>query len=371
MNDQIYHQLREILDSHPNGFPATQSGVEIKLLKKVFTPEEAEMATKLKFEAEMPEQIAQRTGLEIDYVIEILKRMVQKGQLFVLKMGDMRMYTLIPWAVGVFEFQGGHMDKEFAKLANQYWQSEEARVWFTTKTSVMRTIPIEKTVKNNAVIAPYESIRMMIDNAKSYAVGDCICRKEALLNDKKTCDNPLETCLRLAPIENIMEDMLEELSPDNNYIGRVISRDEAHQILDKAEESGLVHTVENYKEGIINVCNCCGCCCIPLKAINRWGAYGGMSKSHYVAKIDSKTCIACEQCLDRCQVQAIDMEDSAMVNERCIGCGLCATTCPVEAITLVKREESDQVDIPEDPEDRAKKRGKDRGMLDKYMELKV
>lgn len=373
MTDTIYHRLREILDSHPNGFPITSTGVEIKLLKKIFTPEEAEMATQMTFTAEMPEQIAARIGRDLNTVTTLLKKMVENGQLFLFKMGEMRAYSLMPWAVGVFEFQMGRMDEEFANLAHEFWNSEEARNLFSLKTAVMRTIPIEKTIKKDAVVAPSDSIRNMIDNAMSFAVGDCICRKEAILNGSGTCDKPMEVCLRFAPLENILEDILKELSPQNNFIGRIINRAEAHKILDEAEAAGLVHTVENYKDGIINVCNCCRCHCIPLQAIQKWGGYGASAKSQYLAEINSESCAGCFTCEDRCPVHAIAVEgDTAVIeNSRCIGCGLCATTCPSESISLKARESIDRTYIPENMEDRAAQRGSERGMLEKYQQLKI
>ena len=62
MSDQIYAKLAKVLDTLPSGFPSTGSGVEIKILKRIFQPEEAELFCDLRLALETPEQIAKRTG---------------------------------------------------------------------------------------------------------------------------------------------------------------------------------------------------------------------------------------------------------------------------------------------------------------------
>lgn len=369
MEDQIYHELQQLLDSIPNGFPKTGKGIEIKILKKIFTPEDAKVALQLRLTPETLEQIADRTGMSRDYLSVQLKEMVRRGQIFLLKLDGMTFYRLLPWAVGVFEFQLGRMDSELAALADEYFRSIDVREMFEVKPTIMRTIPIETAVSGQSEIASYESVRHMVEQARSFAVGDCICRKKARLLGKG-CDKPMETCLRIAPFDNIFVDMLKELSPDNNYIGRVISKEEALNIIDMTESAGLVHVVENYKEGILNICNCCSCCCVPLQAIHRWGIdSGSLAKSNYVAVVDEELCTSCETCIERCQVEAISVDDYAKINERCIGCGLCVSTCPTEAIRLIKRSSDEMADIPEYEIDRFEKRAAARDKLEDYKKL--
>ncbi len=58
MNNDPYRRLVEVLDILPNGFPATENGLEITLLKKIFEPDEAGLFCRLKLRFETPEQIA-------------------------------------------------------------------------------------------------------------------------------------------------------------------------------------------------------------------------------------------------------------------------------------------------------------------------
>ncbi|MCP4296849.1 MAG: 4Fe-4S dicluster domain-containing protein, partial [Proteobacteria bacterium] len=63
--------------------------------------------------------------------------------------------------------------------------------------------------------------------------------------------------------------------------------------------------------------------------------------------VDQEECTGCEDCLDRCQMNAIEIDDTATIDTaRCIGCGLCITTCPMEAIQLEEKPEDLHVAVP-------------------------
>jgi len=81
MNDELYHRLAKVLDTLPNGFPATESGIEIKLLKKIFRPEDAEFFCDLRLEFETTPQISERTGRALEGLEEHLTEMRERGQI--------------------------------------------------------------------------------------------------------------------------------------------------------------------------------------------------------------------------------------------------------------------------------------------------
>ena len=107
MADTIYRKLSEVLDTLPNGFPSTVSGVEIKLLKKIFTPDQAELFCDMRLTFETAEEIAQRTGRSLDGLEEMLNTMSQAGQLFMIKLGKTVYFKMLPWVLGIYEFQSG------------------------------------------------------------------------------------------------------------------------------------------------------------------------------------------------------------------------------------------------------------------------
>ncbi len=62
MSDEIYRKLAKVLDTLPNGFPAREDQLELKLLKRIFEPEQAELFCDLRLAFESAQQIAERTG---------------------------------------------------------------------------------------------------------------------------------------------------------------------------------------------------------------------------------------------------------------------------------------------------------------------
>ena len=353
----VYNELRSFLDAIPNGFPATKNGIEIRILKKIFNEEEAELFMKLKLAFETPEQIASRTGLDPDYIKRMLPVMKNKGQLIGISKPEFSLYRIYPYVFGIYEFQGPMMDKEFAELNEEYMDDAMAQEFFAKEPPLMKSIPIGVEVKDDSTIEPYESVAALIEGSKSWSVRDCICKKEKALLGKK-CDKPMEVCLSFAPVPGAF---------DNDNTCRAITKDEAYAILKMSEEAGLVHMTSNYKAGHFFICNCCKCCCGPLsKYISV--SKNAVAKSNYIAVVDKDLCISCGACFDRCQADAIEMKDQAEITE-CIGCGLCISSCPVEAISLKRREMDDIPEVPANEREWLKLRAIDRGMNDDYKKL--
>ncbi|MCL1864907.1 MAG: 4Fe-4S binding protein [Spirochaetes bacterium] len=353
----VYNELRSFLDSIPNGFPATENGTEIKILKKIFNEEEAALFMKLKLAFETPEQIASRTGLELEYVKKMLPVMKNKGQLLGISKGEFSLYRIFPFVFGIYEFQGPLLDKELAELSEEYMNTTMAEEFFSKDPPMMKSIPIGIEVKDDSTIEPYESVAALIEGSKAWSVRDCICKKEKALIGK-ACDRPMEVCLSFAPVPGVF---------DNDNTCRAITKDEAYAILKMSEELGLVHMTSNYKGGHFYICNCCKCCCGPLTkyiAVSK----KAVAKSNYIAVVDENLCISCEACLDRCQANAIEVKDKAEITD-CIGCGLCVSTCPVDAISLKRREKDDIPEVPANEREWLKIRAAERGMNDDYKKL--
>jgi len=121
MSDEIYHRLAKVLDTLPNGFPSTESGVEIKLLKKIFTPEDAEIFCDLRLTFETAEAIAKRTGRSLEGLEQKLLDMGIRGQIFTIHFGNKPVFKMMPWIFGIYEFQLHHLDREFAELNDEFY----------------------------------------------------------------------------------------------------------------------------------------------------------------------------------------------------------------------------------------------------------
>jgi len=335
---EVYQQLRQRLDDLGTGYPATKNGVEISILKKLFTQEDARMFLMLTPMLEDAKSVAKRLELPEDQTAAHLEDMAVRGLVFRQKKGDLARYAAVPFVVGIFEFQLNRVDRKLAEDLETYYQQALGKTFQSWSTPVMRTIPINSEIVSEWPIAAYEDAMTIIDNQKTIAVAPCICRTMAKEIDKG-CDKPLETCMLFGSHAAYYVD---------NGMGRYIDKQEAKQIIAKNDEAGLVMQPFN-SQSVGGMCACCGCCCGMLRSLKLQDSPADAVKSNYYALVDEQTCIGCETCVERCQMEAVFMDDEkAHVDKnRCIGCGLCVTTCPTDAMKLVKKPEENLYLPPE------------------------
>jgi ferredoxin len=354
MSSDIYRKLAKVLDALPSGFPSTPSGIEIKLLEKIFTPEEADLFCDLKLSYETPVQIAERSGRPLEGLDELLTRMWrQKGQIEGAEHGPTRVFRMLPWMVGIFEMQVDRMDEDLARLSNEYYM-HFGQQFFAQGPQALRTIPIEQDVTPTQQSLSYQRVSGIIEGGQSFAVNDCVCRKEERLLGGG-CSYPLEVCLGIDPQAGLFE---------RQPWGRVISKQEAYAVLDRAEAAGLVHLTSNVEKGHSFICNCCGCCCMTLKGINKLGM-SDVVNSDFYSQIDADLCDSCGDCADSvCQVGAIsEREEAYRIDRRlCIGCGVCLGRCDRLAIELKCKSGTERVAPPEDDDAWLEERGRLRGV---------
>lgn len=330
MTDEHYIKLQEFLDQFPLGFPKTSSGVEIRILKKLFTEEEAKLAVLLPILPEPLEAIAKKLEIETEDLGEKLENMSKKGLVFRIRREGQTMYRAAPFMIGLYEYSVNAIDKELAGYFREYCDIAYIDEMGVSNVPGFRVMPISETLSDEMTLFPLKKVEEEIRSARIISVADCICRKESRLLDK-ACDYPLETCISFGvAAEYYIE----------NKMGREVSADEAIKILYDADRAGLVHAGANSKH-LSNICNCCPCCCASMKGITQ----KGYDKHRYMnalyeAKVDNDLCISCGDCIDRCPVEALVMNDTAIVDrDKCLGCGLCAGVCTEEAIKLYLRED--------------------------------
>jgi len=324
--DSVYSKLREQLDKYSLGFPSTESGVEIKLLKKLFSEKHAEFHTKLSQKLETVEEVAARLNMPLDEAREILEEMTAKGLIFSQKSKGNRKYGTIAFMHGILEFQIKTVDKELAELLEQYGdEGFDKNVAFSTD-NFLRVIPVEKYVDIEHHIAAYEDVKAILDKVDTIVVTECFCRKREKILDKG-CSRPVEACF--------MFGSMGQYYLDKN-MGRQVSKDEALKIVAECQKSGLV-TQPGTSQNPAGMCNCCGDCCGVLGAIKRYPKPAELVFSNYYSSITAENCTGCGSCVDICQMEAIQINSSgtAEVNlDRCIGCGLCLVACNFDAVKL-------------------------------------
>jgi electron transport complex protein RnfB len=318
-------RLRDFLDQFPLGYPKTDSGVELKILKKLFTESEAELAVLLSPMPEEAWQIAERNGIAVEGLEGKLEAMSRKGLIFRIRRQGKTLFNTAPFMIGLYEYSVDKMDRELAEYCRQYYEEAYQEEMGASRIPGFKVFPVTQKVDADLVLFPFEKLKAEVRAARKIAVTDCVCRKEARLLGHG-CNYPRETCLSFGvAAEYYIE----------NGVGREIDADEAIRILEETDRAGLVHAGANTGH-LANICNCCPCCCASMKGMVTQGhPKEQYMNALYEAVVEAEACIACEECSLRCPVKAITVDETALVDrEKCLGCGLCAGVCPSEAITL-------------------------------------
>jgi len=341
--NQIYRDLQKYLDRLPGGYAATESGADIRLLKRFFTPEEARVAIQLSMKPEPLKRIYRRVkksgmSISIEELQQILDQMLLKATLVPHERGYReKHYSGAGFAMGgIMTLQVDRLTKELMNDHNQYKKDSSAVQTEPKKVSLpLRTIPVEKAIPfpEKYQVSSYDSVRKLVESAPGpIAVANCICRQITELHGGRCTKTDLrETCLILGP------------DHAKHYvdmgIGRYITKQETFDILDKVQEAGLVLQPENSQRPEA-ICCCCGDCCVVFKMVKQYPRPADLYISNFYSEVDPKLCTGCEICVERCQPEAMTMVNGvALVNlDRCIGCGNCVAICPVNAVQLKKKE---------------------------------
>jgi len=353
MSPDPYKRLAERLDSLPNGFPPTEDGVELRLLGLLFTPEEAELASQLRLGRETPEQIAARIGGDPGALREQLKGMARRGLIGATRLEAGIGFGLIPFVVGIYEYQVARLDAELARIFEAYYQRAFGQM-LGIPPSVHRVIPVGESVRMDMEVRPYESAADILDSVQAWGVLDCICRKQkALIGDP--CEHPLDVCLALSQKPGAF---------DQSPVVKSLTREQAQDTLRRAAAAGLVHSVSNSQSGIGYICNCCTCSCGILRGMAELGIANVVASSPFVNQVDEKLCVGCELCPDYCQFHALALDGGlAVVSEiRCVGCGVCVSSCPEHALGLVRRPAAEVRATPADEMVWLRERANARGL---------
>jgi len=353
MAADIYERLAQHLDNLPGGFPRTESGVEVRILRRLFTPEDAEFATHLTLIPEEPRVIARRAKIPVNEAARQLEEMSKKGLILgIPREGKRPLYMALQFLVGFWETQVNRLDRELIREFEEYLPFYSDRSFEWKVPSQLRTIPVGKSISTQAEVMVYERAEELVRAHKTFAVSNCICRQEQRIMGKG-CSKPEESCLSFGMAASIVI---------NSNRGRAISLEETLAILQQAEEAGLVLQPANAKKAAF-LCTCCGCCCGILRNLKRYPKPASLMSSAFVANLDADTCKGCGACVKRCQMEAISLADKkALLNpDRCIGCGLCVSTCPTHSLSLVRKPKAMQLHVPKDIIDTNLRLGKARG----------
>jgi electron transport complex protein RnfB len=334
-----YQKLAEHLDRLPGGFGTSDSGADLRLLRRLFTSKEAELATHLTLDAEPVETIAQRAQLLVAETAHQLNEMAEKGLILSFQSAEgALLYQAAPFVVGIYEFQVNRMNQGFLQDLEDYFATHQPRSQPVRKSiPQMRTIPIEQSIDPPLEALPYEQVIELVNAHDRFAVAYCICRRRARMKGEG-CDAPEETCL-------IFGDFADFYVRTGR--GRSIDKADVFELVSRANKANLVLNPTNSKF-VSAICCCCGCCCGILRGLQSYPKPAEEAASAFIAAFDQDMCIDCRVCVERCQMQAITVKDNRVIQDpdRCIGCGLCVSSCPSSALTLLRKPAKQHLEPP-------------------------
>ncbi|MBN1472736.1 MAG: 4Fe-4S binding protein [Syntrophaceae bacterium] len=338
--DDVYRKLQREINKMPIAFPETDTGIEIKLLKHLFSPAEAEIALNLNMLPETLSRIYERvkkSGIKITAkeLEETLDNLVKKGAILGAGLFESKrkgkQYSLSMLAIGMMENQVDRLSREYAEDFLQYFKDTYHKNFYGVKTAQMRTIPINKSITPKLRVEPYNDIKAYISNLNDdIAVLNCICRQMADVTDNKCRHSELrEVCFAFRDCARFVL---------SKGVGRSLTKQEALAILDRVEEAGFILQPENAREPQF-LCCCCSDCCHVLRGLKMFAKPSEHFHASYYAVVDESLCKGCKKCVKKCGMEAISIQNKvAVINlDCCLGCGVCITVCVNNAITLKKK----------------------------------
>ncbi len=328
----VYARLADKMDSFPLGAPGGEKLTAI--LKELFSPEEAEAALVIPFNAVSLTQLAKDTGRKREELKAVCEGMAAKGLIYARSTARDDYYALLPVFPGIFELQFmtggvGPVKTRLARMFEEYYVDGMGRAFTETETRFARVLPVEKEIPTAMEIFDFERISGFIDDMDYFALAVCYCRHEkGLLGEG--CDAPKDVCMVFGPFARFTIE---------RGFARKATRTEMMAALERSEAAGLVHVSDNVTDQINFLCNCCGCCCGFLRTITELGRANVVAASRFTARLDESECTECLTCTELCQVKAIRPAEDGLELDAvaCLGCGACVTNCPSGALSLVER----------------------------------
>jgi NADPH-dependent glutamate synthase beta subunit-like oxidoreductase len=280
---------------------------EYKILEPVVTDEMAEVALCLELrKPKSAEEVAALCGKSVEQTTKLLWEVALAGVAFVNKIDGVDKYWHDRWVPGHMEMMTNNREnvKKFPQIAKAFDDYGKRKGPMTAGifplgTGSMRVIPIETAIEGETRRASYEEVSKYLNENTIFSVSDCSCRasREAMG----------EGC------GHLKEDMCIQMGHAAEFYirtgrGREITRADAFEIIKKAEENGLMHSIPNTDgPGKTHaICNCCGCSCFSMRIASIYGN-SEMVRSNYVSKIDKDKCVACGECVAVCPVNALKL----------------------------------------------------------------
>ena len=385
-HDDVYERLADAMDAQPAGFTRTPNKLEIKLLRLVFTPKEALVASTMSRKLETAAEIAERVGLPEDEVTVLLESMVPRRMVrldtLALESGvkglgkveakpgqapkaeSVKTYRLNPFLVGWYESylqDTKPAAPEFARIYEQYVIEGGGEKIYCPRPGPQGVIPYRGSIKQEWLERePHNDIDAHFQRHDRFLVIDCVCKKEKVAAHGHSCRLPNKRCgfVGMPPVVPFSEN--------------VIGREEAIKLWNELDARGtmVVEGFYGFTMGaeapqFVGGCHCCGCCCTILNAARLYAMRPGsgfsalrtaplgetIQRSNYRVVKNTETCSSCLECVRRCQFYAHTFDkatDDQPVyhRDKCVGCGSCGMGCPTQSLHLEPVSEEEWFQVP-------------------------
>ena len=288
----------------------TYDDPEYKILEPIIDDDMCAIMMHVRLETNRTvEEVAKRARKSVEYTQEQLDKLCKTGAVRYRYVDGKRCYFYPIWVPGIMEGILANREQcdKYPVLGESFEAYTRRRpemlapMLDSGKTGMffMRVMPVMSAIENNSRTASYDELKTLIDNATAISVGPCSCRRARRLMGEGCGHLEEDMCMYLND---------NALCFSEQGYHRLVSKEEAYEILQRAEDNGLVHEINQTPgfEDTNAICNCCGCSCFALRIAELFRTPRAI-RSNYIARVDKEKCVACGQCVENCQTNALKL----------------------------------------------------------------
>ena len=285
----------------------TYDDPEYKILEPIVDDDMCDVMMHMRLEANRTaEEIARRAKKDLDFTLLQLNKLRTAGVIRTRKVDGRECWYYPIWVPGIMEGVLSNREQcdKYPVLGECFEAYTRIRVsvlapFMDVGMNLMRVIPVQSAIENNSRKASYDEVAKLIEDAWAVSVGPCSCRRARRLMGEGCGHLEDDMCMYL-------NDNAVNYSETGSH--RLITKEEAFEILKRAEDNGLVHEL-NVTPGYDDttaICNCCSCSCFALRIASYFRAPDAI-RTNYIARVDKDKCVACGQCVENCQLNAVKL----------------------------------------------------------------